>query len=431
MLSRSWVDSANVEGCDFPLAHLPWGRFERSSHPGEWHVGVAIGTKAFDLTEFARAGHAGALDPLLREALREGRMNALLSLGRPAWSQARSWIQRLLSADEPALRDRSDRDRFLVSQDQLRMALPSEVGDYTDFYASIHHATNVGSMFRPDNPLLPNWRHVPIGYHGRASTLVPSGTAVRRPCGQTSAAEAGPPSFGPSRLLDYELELGVVLGPGNEHGDRIDIATARERLFGICLVNDWSARDVQKWEYVPLGPFTAKNFSTSVGAWVTPLEAIEPWMEPGPIRDAAAPENLPYLRWSGDFTFDLKLQVLLRSARMREQGMPAMQVSLGTYRDMYWTFAQMLAHHASTGCAMRPGDLLASGTISGPTPESRGCLLERTWRGTEPLSLPDGTQRKFLEDGDEVILRGWFDAKAGVPRIGVAECRGVVLPALA
>jgi fumarylacetoacetase len=342
----------------------------------------------------------------------------------------RRWAQRLLSADEAALRERADRDRFLANQDQLRMAVAAEVGDYTDFYASIHHATNVGSMFRPDNPLLPNWRHVPIGYHGRASTLVPSGTAVRRPCGQTSAAEAGPPAFGPCRLMDYELEVGVVIGPGNEQGDRIDIATARERLFGICLVNDWSARDIQKWEYVPLGPFTAKNFSTSVGAWVTPLEAIEPWMEPGPIRDAAAPENLPYLRWKDDFTFDLKLQVLLRSARMREQGVPAMQVSLGTYRDMYWTFAQMLAHHASTGCAMRPGDLLASGTVSGPTPESRGCLLERTWRGTEPLSLPDGSQRKFLEDGDEVILRGWFESKGAMPRIGLGECRGVVLPAL-
>ena len=430
MALRSWVESANVPGCDFPLEHLPWGRFERSSHPGEWHLGVAIGSRAFDLTEFARAGHCGALDPMLRDALHRGCMNALLALGRPAWSQARRWAQRLLSADEPALRDRADRDRFIASQDQLRMAMLAEVGDYTDFYASIHHATNVGSMFRPDNPLLPNWRHVPIGYHGRASTLVPSNTAVRRPCGQTSAADAGPPSFGPCRLLDYELEVGVVLGPGNEQGDRIDIASARDRLFGICLVNDWSARDVQKWEYVPLGPFTAKNFSTSVGAWVTPLEAIEAWMEPGPVRDAAAPENLPYLRWNDDFTFDLKLQVLLRSARMREQGMPAMQVSLGTYRDMYWTFAQMLAHHASTGCAMRPGDLLASGTVSGPTPDSRGCLLERTWRGTEPLSLPDGTQRKFLEDGDEVILRGWFEGKGSMPRIGLGECRGVVLPAL-
>ena len=431
MSARSWVESANQEGCDFPLSHLPWGRFERNGDPGDWRVGVAIGTHALDATALARAGLATGLDSLVREAFARADMNAFLALGRPAWSQARRWLQRLLAADEPALRDRADRDRFVVPQHQLRMGLPAQVGDYTDFYASIHHATNVGSMFRPDNPLLPNWRHVPIGYHGRSSTLVPSGTAVRRPCGQTSATDNGPPSFGPCRLLDYELEVAVVLGPGNAIGERIDIATARERLFGICLLNDWSARDVQKWEYQPLGPFTAKNFASSIGAWVTPIEAIEPWLEPGPVRDAAAPENLPYLRWKDDFTFDLKLEVQLRSARMREQGMPAMRVSLGSYRDMYWTFAQMLAHHASTGCAMRPGDLLGSGTVSGPTPDSRGCLLERTWRGTEPLALPDGTQRKFLEDGDEVTLRGWFEAKGGAVRIGLAECRGVVLPALA
>jgi fumarylacetoacetase len=431
MSGRSWVESANQEGCDFPIAHLPWGRFERNGDPGDWRVGVAIGTRALDATALARAGCAAGLDALVRDAFARADMNAFLGLGRPAWSQARGWLRRLLSDQEPSLRDRADRDRFLVPQDQLRMALPAQVGDYTDFYASIHHATNVGSMFRPDNPLLPNWRHVPIGYHGRSSTLVPSGTAVRRPCGQTSATDAGPPTFGPCRLLDYELEVAAVLGPGNAIGERIDIASARERLFGICLLNDWSARDVQKWEYQPLGPFTAKNFASSVGAWITPLEAIEPWLEPGPVRDAAAPDNLPYLRWKDDFTFDLKLEVQLRSARMREQGMPAMRVSLGSYRDMYWTFAQMLAHHASTGCAMRPGDLLGSGTVSGPTPDSRGCLLERTWRGTEPLALPDGTQRKFLEDGDEVILRGWFDARGGASRIGLAECRGVVLPALA
>ena len=430
-MKSSWVEGAQVPGSDFPLHHLPWGRFERSDLPGQWRLGVAIGGHALDATALVEAGLAANLDGALRQALVHPSLNALLALGRPAWSQARAWLTRLLSTDEPALRDRPDRARFLVRQDQLRMALAMDVGDYTDFYASIHHATNVGSMFRPDNPLLPNWRHVPIGYHGRASTLVPSGTAVRRPHGQTSAADAGPPAFGPSRLLDYELEVGAVIGPGNGIGDRVDIASARDRLFGICLVNDWSARDVQKWEYVPLGPFTAKNFATSVSAWITPMEAIEPWLEPGPVRDAQAPENLPYLRWKDDFTFDLRLQVSLRSAAMRERGMAPMQVSLGSYRDMYWTFAQMLAHHASTGCAMRPGDLLASGTVSGPTPESRGCLLERTWRGTEPLSLPDGSQRKFLEDGDEVILRGWFEARDGLARIGLGECRGVVMPALA
>ncbi|NBX24553.1 MAG: fumarylacetoacetase [Planctomycetes bacterium] len=431
MTGRSWIESANLPDADFPLHHLPWGRFERADMPGRWALGVAIGAMALDVSLLVEAGLARGLDRSIREALAAPSLNPLLALGRPAWHQARMWAMRLLAAEEPSLRDRADRTRFLVPRDQLRMALAMDVGDYTDFYASIHHATNVGSMFRPDNPLLPNWRHVPIGYHGRASTLVPSGTAVRRPFGQSSAADAGPPTFGPCRLFDYELEVGVVLGPGNGMGERIDIASARERLFGICLVNDWSARDIQKWEYVPLGPFTAKNFCTSVGAWITPIEAIEPWLEPGPVRDAGAPENLPYLRWKDDFTFDLRLQVLLRSARMREQGQPALQVSLGSYRDMYWTFAQMLTHHASTGCAMRPGDLLASGTVSGPVPESRGCLLERSWRGTQPLDLPDGSQRKFLEDGDEVILRGWFEPRGSTGRIGLGECRGLVLPALA
>jgi len=430
MSEKSWVESANQPQCDFPLSHLPWGRFERSDMPGEFHLGVAIGNQALDLTLLERAGLCKSLDASLCEALRAPTLNAFLSLGRPLWTQARGWLRRVLSVDEPALRDHAQRGRCLIGLDQLRMALAMEVGDYTDFYASIHHATNVGTMFRPTNPLLPNWRHMPIGYHGRASTLVTSGTAIRRPHGQSSVTDEGPPHFAACALLDYELEVAVVVGTGNVIGERIDISTARERLFGICLLNDWSARDLQKWEYVPLGPFTAKNFSTSVGNWITPLEAIEPWLEPGPIRDAAALENLPYLRWKDDFTFDLKLQVLIRSALMREHNIPAMQVSLGSYRDMYWTFAQMLAHHSISGCAMRAGDLLGSGTVSGNTPESRGCLLERTWRGTEPLQLTDGTQRKFLQDGDQVIMRGWLDAQGDTPRIGLGECSGVVLPAL-
>ena len=429
MTGKSWIESAQQPGCPFPLSHLPWGRFERTDAPGERHLGVAIGTQALDVTALAHAGLCKGVDETVRAAFASGTLNPLLALGRPAWHQARMWVQQMLAAENAALRDRADRSRFVVPLDQLRLVLAADVGDYTDFYASIHHARNVGSMFRPDNPLLPNWRHMPIGYHGRSSTLVPSGTAVRRPCGQTSATDSGPPVFGATKLLDYELEVGVILGPGNIQGERIKIETAPDRLFGICLVNDWSARDIQKWEYVPLGPFTAKNFSTSVGAWMTPLEAIEPWMERGPIRDKDALENLPYLNWSDDFTFDLQLQVLLCSARMREQGIAPMQVSQGSYRDMYWTFAQMLAHHSSTGCTMRPGDLIASGTVSGPTPESRGCLLERTWRGTEPLVLPDGTQRTFLENGDEVIMRGWFNPMDGHAGFSLGECKGIVLPA--
>jgi fumarylacetoacetase len=308
------------------------------------------------------------------------------------------------------------------------MRLPARIGDYTDFYASIHHATNVGRMFRPDNPLLPNWRHLPVGYHGRASSIVASGAEIRRPMGQTSATDDGPPSFGPTKLLDYELEVGVYVGKGNNIGERIDIAAAREHLFGICLLNDWSARDVQKWEYQPLGPFNAKNFATSVSPWIVTLDAIEPWFERGPVREADAPANLAYLTWKDDFTFDLKLSVSIQTAAMREKKMAPFEISRGSYRDMYWTLAQMLAHHTSTGCPMNAGDLLGSGTVSGTTPESRGCLLERTWRGSEPLQLPDGSSRKFLEDGDEIIMRGWIDAKGGRPRVGLGECRGRILP---
>jgi fumarylacetoacetase len=306
--------------------------------------------------------------------------------------------------------------------------LPFAIGDYTDFYASLHHATNVGSMFRPTNPLLPNWKHVPIGYHGRASSIVPSGTPIVRPHGQTVANDEGPPGFGPSRLMDYELEVGFFVGEGNELGSTIPVADAWRRIFGFCLVNDWSARDVQKWEYQPLGPFLAKNFATSISPWVVTTDALEPFLVPGPPRGEGDPSPLPYLVDPAGRNIDLTLEVLVASAAMREKGMAPTRVSLGGFRDMFWTPAQMLAHHASGGCNMRTGDLLASGTVSGPTKESRGCLLERTWRGTEPITLGDGTERKFLQDGDEVILRGWC-AKPGFPRIGLGECRGIVRPA--
>jgi fumarylacetoacetase len=285
-------------------------------------------------------------------------------------------------------------------------------------------------MFRPNQPLMPNWKHLPVGYHGRASSIVVDGTPVRRPHGQTSATDDGPPSFGPSKLLDHELEMGVFFGgQGNALGSRIPVSKAAEHLFGCVIVNDWSARDVQKWEYQPLGPFNAKNFCTSVSPWVVTLEALRPYCIPGPARKETDPSMLDYLRWSDDFVVDVKLEVLIASAAMREKGMAPTRVSIGTFADMYWTMSQMLAHHTSTGCNMRPGDLLASGTISGPAKESRGCMLERTWRGAEPITLADGTERRFLQDGDELIIRGWCE-KPGLPRIGFGECRGMVLPAV-
>jgi len=386
MALRSWVESADGHP-DFPLENLPLGRFKWR---GDVHYGVAIGDSIFNV------GRASARPDGLKPVLR---------------SEAR----RMLSEDSET-RDESR----LVKQSEVEMMLPVDIGDYTDFYASIHHATNVGSMFRPDNPLLPNYKWIPIGYHGRASSIVVSGTPFHRPKGQTRDDASQPPMFGPTKRLDYEMEVGVVIGKGNDLGDSIPIERANDHILGLCLVNDWSARDVQTWEYQPLGPFLAKNFATSISPWIVSLDALEPFcVDPMPHD-----ELLPYLSPPGA-AYGITLEVWLRSAKMREP----MLVSRGNFRDMYWTIAQLVTHHASNGCNLRPGDLLASGTVSGTTKESRGCLLERTWRGTEPLELPSGEQRRFLEDGDEVIMRAYCE-RDGATRIGFGECRGVVLPSI-
>jgi len=379
---------AVIDHPDFPIENLPFGVFDLD---GEVRVGVAIGDNVLDLR--ASLGIAATtLNPIMADgrALRE-RVRELIANGTAK--------------------------RHLVKQSDVAMRLPAHIGDYTDFYASIHHATNVGSMFRPDNPLLPNYKWVPVGYHGRASSIVVSGTPVKRPSGQTRDDAEQPPLFGPTKRLDYELEVGAFIGRGNALGTPIPAAEAEEHVFGLCLVNDWSARDIQTWEYQPLGPFLAKNFATSISPWVVTLDALELY------RVAPAehePEPLPYLRPPGR-AFDITLEVWLRSASMTEP----MLVSRGNFRDMFWTVAQLVTHHASNGCNLQPGDLIASGTVSGTTKESRGCLLERTWRGTEPLTLPTGEQRRFLEDGDEVILRGYCE-REGLPRIGFGECRGTV-----
>jgi fumarylacetoacetase len=309
----------------------------------------------------------------------------------------------------------------------VEMQLPAQIGDYTDFYASIHHATRVGKLFRPDNPLLPNYKYVPIGYHGRASSIVISGTDVRRPCGQIKSSAAAEPAFGTSRSLDYELEVGLFVGRGNPLGHPVPIAEAEQHIFGLCLVNDWSARDIQSWEYQPLGPFLAKNFATTISPWIVTLEALAPYRVAAPTRPQGDPAPLPYLT-SGAATLtaiDLTLDVFVRSEQMRHAGIAPMQISSGNLRDLYWTPAQLIAHHASNGCNLRSGDLLATGTISGPEQGSEGCLLEMKHR-PEPVRLPTGETRTFLEDGDEVVFRGFCD-RPGLPRIGFGDCGGKII----
>jgi fumarylacetoacetase len=399
---KSWVESANDPATDFPVQNLPFVTFIRA---GARHrrAGVAIGDKLLDLTAAFR------LDDLA----------VVVRMPRADRIELRRRISEFLTT-------RTTRaEAFLMPMESVELDLPVPVGDYTDFYASIHHARNVGSMFRPDNPLLPNYKWLPVGYHGRASSIVVSGTPVRRPCGQISDAPAGPPTFAPSRRLDYELELGAFLGPGNPLGEPVPIHAAGDHLVGVCLLNDWSARDVQAWEYQPLGPFLAKSFATSISPFLVTAEALEPFRCPPEPRPDGDPQPLPHLHGGAADAYDIRLEVWLRSARMDAP----VRLSATNFRGMYWTFAQMIAHHTSNGCNLRAGDLIGSGTVSGPEKSNRGCLLELTWKGTEPIQLPTGEVRRFLEDGDEVILRGWCEAP-GYRRIGLGECRGVVAPAI-
>ena len=398
---QSWVESANRPDTDFPIQSLPYGTFAVKKHE-QPRLGIAIGDMVLD---------AGA-------ALQVSSMDLLMALPRSSRIDLRHRASELLS------KFTSGADRFLMPLEEVDLLMPCYIPDYTDFYASIHHAANVGSLFRPGNPLLPNYKWIPIAYHGRASSVVPSGTPVRRPWGQIVPEPNAPPVYSPSRALDYELEVGAFLGPGNALGEPIPIAEAEEQIVGVCLLNDWSARDIQSWESQPLGPFLSKNFATSVAPWVITLEALEPFRCPSPPRPSADPAPLPHLTGGGDGAFRISLEVWLRSARMQEP----VRVSHSDFSQMYWTLAQMIAHHTSNGCPIRPGGLIGSGTVSGPEQENRGCLLEKTSRGAEPFPLPTGETRQFLEDGDEVILKGWCDAP-GFRRIGLGECRGAILPA--
>ena len=427
----SWVESAGAG--DFPIQHLPFGVFRPINSAEGARVGIAIGEMILDVTECHEAGLFTGTAVTAAAACSMPALNGLMALGAGPRIELRRQVSELLATESRVARDAKLRDRILVAQRDAELLLPAAIGDYTDFYASVHHATNVGSMFRPDNPLLPNYKWVPIGYHGRASSIVLSGTPIRRPSGQSRGPDAEAPSFGPSRSLDYEMELGLFIGPGNPLGEPVPLERAEERIFGYCLVNDWSARDIQAWEYQPLGPFLAKNFATTVSPWVVTPEALEPYRVPAFARPAGDPAPLPYLdsRRNAEWgAVAVTVEVYLSSSRMRDGGMEPVRLSRGNAADLYWTPAQLVAHHTSNGCDLRPGDLLATGTISGPIKGSRGCMLELTWRGAEPLSLPTGETRRFLEDGDEVIMRGYCE-REGAVRIGFGECRGLVLPAAA
>ena len=425
---QSWVESANVADTDFPIQNLPFGIF-RQRQANDPTVGVAIGDRILDLNGMQREGLlADEIVRLAANACASDSLNPLMAVETDPRRALRRHLHALLRQEAPAS-ERQTAARHLFAQADVDMLLPAFVCDYTDFYASIFHATNVGKLFRPDNPLLPNYKYIPIGYHGRASSLVPSGTHVRRPCGQTRDGDAAP-KFGPTKALDYELEVGFFVSGANKLGETVPIADAEEHIFGICLVNDWSARDIQAWEYQPLGPFLAKSFATSLSPWVVTMEALAPFRTAAFARAEGDPAPLPYLFDVNDQEhggLDLSLEVSLLSAKMREAGIAPLVLGRSNFRDMYWTMAQMLTHHASNGCNLRSGDLLASGTVSGADKTARGCLLELTSRGKDPVTLPTGEQRKFLEDGDEVILRG-FCERDGFRRIGLGSCRGRILP---
>lgn len=424
-IARSWVEHANGHR-DFPLQNLPLGIFSR---PGEaLRCGVAIGDAILDLEAVLATGLLAGQAKVAVEATRGGALNAFFALGRAARVALR---ERLLELLGEHCEHQQSLQAALYPASECQLHLPAKVGDYTDFYVGIQHATNVGKLFRPDTPLLPNYKYVPIGYHGRASTLRPSGTDVRRPKGQTLPAGETEPRFGPCARLDYELELGIWIGQGNDIGQAIPIAEADQHLAGLCLLNDWSARDIQAWEYQPLGPFLSKSFITTLSPWVVTAEALEPFRCAQPARPDGDPQPLPYLLDPKDQArgaFDIELEVLLLTERMREQGLPAHRLALSNTLNMYWTVAQLIAHHSVNGCQLQPGDLFGSGTLSGATPDAYGSLLETTLGGKQPVELASGEKRTFLEDGDEIILRARC-SRDGVGSIGFGECRGKIIAA--
>jgi fumarylacetoacetase len=424
---RSWVGSAQRAGTDFPIQNLPFAVFREAGRARAARGGVAIGDEIVDLaTVAARAPFDGLANDALRAAA-QPRLNALMAMGPPAWQALRLALSRALREGAPAAAALRE---CLVPMARAEFDVPATIGDYTDFYTSIHHATNIGRQFRPDNPLLPNYRWVPIGYHGRSSSIGISGQRFPRPRGQLKTPDADAPVLAPSRRVDIELELGLYIGPGNDAGEPIPMARAEDHLFGICLLNDWSARDIQAWEYQPLGPFLAKNFATTLSPWIVTLAALAPFRAPFE-RPATDPQPLAYLDGEANRAhgaFDIRLEAALRSATMRERGLPELVLCRTNYLHAYWSAAQLVAHHTVNGCNLQPGDLFGSGTLSGPSLDQAGALIELTEGGRRPIALPDGGQRVFLEDNDEVVLRGWCE-RPGAARIGFGECRGTLLPA--
>ncbi len=409
---ESWLESANDPACEFPIQNLPFGRFKRDED-SDWRIGVAIGDQVLDLR---RTG-----------IVQNSQMNQLMRLPRDARQAIRQAISEGLRIGS------AQQARFaaaMIAQTEVQMGLPCEIGDYTDFYTSIHHATTVGRQFRPDAPLLSNYKWVPIGYHGRASSISVSGHSFPRPMGQIKAPEAEAPTLGPCKRLDYELEVGIFISRPNVAGDRIPIARAEDHVFGIALFNDWSARDIQGWEYQPLGPFLSKNFASTLSPWIVTMDALAPFRKPF-ARAPGEPQPLPYLdspanRETG--AIDIELEVWLQTPGMQKAGSPGVRLMRSNYANAYWTVAQLVAHHTVNGCNLRAGDLFGSGTLSGPAPEQGGSLLELSNGGKRPIALPSGESRTFLEDGDTVILRGYCQ-REGFRRIGFGECQGTVLPA--
>ena len=433
--TNSWISSANTPETDFPIQNLPYCVFKKPGSPDS--IGVGIGEQILDLRTCAELG---LFSDEYVDVLTQPTLNRLMGLPTEELGKLRRLIFGLLI--ENSSHDQTTTEKALVFQSDVTFAMPCSIGDYTDFYASVFHATNVGSMFRPDNPLLPNYKHIPIGYHGRASSIVVSGTEFRRPVGQLSPAEAGgAPTRQPCKLLDYELEVGCLIGGGNQLGSSISIENAEDHIFGLTLLNDWSARDIQKWEYQPLGPFLAKSFITTISPWIVTMEALAPFRWAEFSRPEGDPIPLDYLASetnSKSGGVDLQLEVYLQSQKMRDENIEPQKLTRGSFTNLYWTLAQMVTHHSSNGCNLRSGDMLGSGTVSGPERDSRGCLLELTWDGDRDnvvpgtqrtaIKLPTGEERKFLADGDQVIIKG-FCENENHRRIGFGECAGTALPA--
>ena len=431
---KSWVESANDPNTDFPIQNLPFCTFRDGNRSDTERLGVRIGNQILDIAAVSDKSlfKSGTVefDHYHRFLTYDSQLNLAFEVAKePLFRNLRIELSKILreSANENTKQEAGE---CLIPAADVEYALPFLIGDYTDFYCSIYHATNVGSMFRPDQPLMPNYKYVPIGYHGRASSIVISGTDIKRPHGQNRSDAEKPPVFIPAKNLDYEMELGFFVGQGNELGRSIPMSEAEDHIFGVCLVNDWSARDIQAWEYQPLGPFLAKNFATTISPYVVTIEALAPFRTRAFERDANDPQPLEYLADEQNQSFgglDINLEVYVQTEKMRNENIEPHLLSRSNTKDLYWTIGQMLTHHASNGCNLQTGDLMATGTVSGKEKSERGCLLELTWRGTEPLELPSGEQRRFLEDGDEVIMKG-FCEREGFRRIGLGECRGRILP---